>query len=538
MKKLAKVLVFILVVGLIPAMPVNALEITMSSHEFAASLGPGWNMGNQFDAHSGRDSTGFHWLGGGNYDDSTVTQLETAWVHGSVATQTLIQNVHDSGFRAIRIPVSWNKVAPAPDRTIRPEWMARVREVVEWAYDLDMHVILNSHHDEVTFDFLDSTIENEIAILTRWWEQIAEEFNGFSERLVFAGLNEPRGQQNMWTGGIPETRANINRLNQAFVDTVRASGGNNAERFLIVPTHAASSTPVALNGFVIPNDSANDRILMAVHTYSPFAWAHDGRGTYDGPASIRTDLERVASHSERLGIPVILSEWGSINNGNPENLAQREQHAYDYVSIARSLGMPVFWWDNGQPETAWDAFGLFNRRTGDVVFPTIIDSIMRASGITPTAAPAPAPVPGIPESESDSDSESDTVLTPPVTGTPDGLRLRIQMDSYNIVNIADNSVAETMDVLPMIVDGRTLIPVRFIANALGADVLWDEDEQRVTLESEDNSLSFVIGEAAQGMDVPAQIIDGRTMVPIRFVGEFFGALFTWDEATATIEFII
>ena len=217
-----------------------------------------------------------------------------------------------------------------------------------------------------------------VFILSTWWTQIAREFEPFGERLIFAGLNEPRGRQNEWTGGTPETRENLNKLNQAFVDAVRATGGNNATRFLLVPTHAASADANAFNGFVVPTDSANDRIGIAVHTYSPFNWAHDGRGEYGGADEIRGSLERVARQSERLGVPVMLTEWGSINNGR--NASQREQHAYDYVSIARELGMAVFWWDNNNSDSSGGhTFGLFDRRTSEIVYPEIIAAMRRAA---------------------------------------------------------------------------------------------------------------------------------------------------------------
>jgi endoglucanase len=258
--------------------------------------------------------------------------------------------------------------------------MARVREVVQWAYDLDMHIILNSHHDEVGWEFTDANIEQELKIFTRIWEQIAEEFKGYSNRLIFAGLNEPTGTANRWNGGTPETRANINVFNQTFVNTVRASGGNNANRFLVVPTHAASGTNRAFNGFTIPADTANDRLILAIHTYSPFEWAHDGKGTYSGADNIRSDLRAVSAQAERLGVPVVLSEWGSINNGQAGNLDQRVQHAYDYVSIAREFGMATFWWDTNNTSGGQDShsFGLFDRQTRAIHFPAIVDAIMRA----------------------------------------------------------------------------------------------------------------------------------------------------------------
>lgn len=369
-----------------PARPSGAMT-DISSADFVRSIGPGWNLGNQFDAHQ-YGGLGFSWLGGGLYEDTSVLLLETAWVGGfqSAVTREFIQTLNDAGFTGIRIPVTWNKVAPGPDYIIREDWMERVYEVVGWAYEADMHIILNTHHengfnlhDDIHgICLLDENVEHSIFILTTWWRQIATQFEPFGERLIFAGLNEPRTRENEWNGGVDETRINLNRLNQAFVDTVRATGGNNESRFLLVPTHAASAANQAFNGFEIPTDSANDRIIMAIHTYSPFAWAHDGRGEYGGDDEIRPALERVAGHAERLGVSVILSEWGSINNGEEGNLEQREQHAYDYVRIARELGMATFWWDNNQGGAGTHGFGLFNRATNEIIFPTIIDAIIRA----------------------------------------------------------------------------------------------------------------------------------------------------------------
>jgi len=110
----------------------------------------------------------------------------------------------------------------------------------------------------------------------------------------------------------------------------------------------------------------------------------------------------------------------------------------------------------------------------------------------------------------------------------------LRLDSYDITDQDGNTVI-TMDVLPVIQDGRTLIPVRFVAQALGASVSWNDSTREVTLTQDGQSLTFAIGETAPGMDVPAQIINDRTMVPLRFISEFFGASVTWHEAERTIE---
>ena len=126
------------------------------------------------------------------------------------------------------------------------------------------------------------------------------------------------------------------------------------------------------------------------------------------------------------------------------------------------------------------------------------------------------------------------------------LTLALQLDSPVIFDLAENAPTQHMDVLPIIQNGRTLIPVRFVAESLGAEVNWTPaTESRpltVFLTLDGQNLSFAIGEvtpelAALGMDVPAQLADGRTMVPLRFISEFFGAVVTWDAETRSIEII-
>jgi hypothetical protein len=122
-------------------------------------------------------------------------------------------------------------------------------------------------------------------------------------------------------------------------------------------------------------------------------------------------------------------------------------------------------------------------------------------------------------------------------------RLSLQIGSNQLVDLAGNAAAQTMDVPPIIENGRTLLPIRFMANALGADVNWNEATREVSLTLNGATLTFgVDGQlspqlAALGMDVPAQIVDGRTMVPLRFISEYFGAHVSWDESTQSIEII-
>ena len=110
----------------------------------------------------------------------------------------------------------------------------------------------------------------------------------------------------------------------------------------------------------------------------------------------------------------------------------------------------------------------------------------------------------------------------------------LRLDSRDITDQHGNTIA-TMDVQPVVQDGRALIPVRFVAQALGATVSWNDSTREVTLTQDGQRLTFAISETAPSMDVPAQIINDRTMVPLRFISEAFGADVQWHEATRTIE---
>jgi hypothetical protein len=129
---------------------------------------------------------------------------------------------------------------------------------------------------------------------------------------------------------------------------------------------------------------------------------------------------------------------------------------------------------------------------------------------------------------------------------PNLVRLSLNLSSPIITDLAGNAPTQTMDVLPIIQNGRTLVPVRFVAQALGTNVDWTPGTNyaplAVHLALNGQTLSFGIGEitpelSALGMEIPAQIIDDRTMVPLRFISEFFGALVNWDSETRSIEIL-
>lgn len=98
-----------------------------------------------------------------------------------------------------------------------------------------------------------------------------------------------------------------------------------------------------------------------------------------------------------------------------------------------------------------------------------------------------------------------------------------------------NDLRKTTDVAPAIIDGKTMVPVRFIAEALGADVTWMQETQTVSIKLNEQNLSFKVGQKSTGMDVAPIILNGRTLVPLRYISEQLGANVVWNEDTKSID---
>jgi len=343
----------------------------ITSMELISEMKIGWNLGNTLDSTI-TDPSG----------DESVETWETAWGN-PVTTKAMIDQVKSQGFNVLRIPVTWEgKFGEAPDYTIREDWLARVKEVVNYGIENDMFVILNMHHEE----WHSPTKDNEAQateMITALWTQIAEYFSGYDEHLLFEGMNEPRlkGHPAEWNGGDAEAREVINNLNAAFVAAVRATGGNNTLRHLMVPTYAASTLDTVLDDFVLPDD---DKVIVSVHAYLPysFALADDGVDTWsvDNTSDTQDIDELMLKLKERFidnGTAVIIGEFGTRNRFNTE---ERAACASYYVTKATEIGVSCIWWDNNAFVGNGENFGLFERKTFEWRYPEIISAMMEAVG--------------------------------------------------------------------------------------------------------------------------------------------------------------
>jgi len=341
----------------------------MTAMEFVKNLGFGWNLGDTMDARVKPDDR----------PHVTPQMQEVAW-HNPVTTPEMINMVAAAGFKLFRLPVSWSDfIGPASEYTIREDFLDRVCEIVDYAFDNDMTVIINLHHEEWHFP----TKENYPAAsekLVAVWKQLAEVFEPCCNKLIFEAMNEPRkfGTDVEWNGGDAEGREVVAQLGHDFIKTVRATGGNNATRFLMVPTYAGSSAEESMAGFV-PSGDAN--VIASVHAYTPFPFALSSdyshpHWTPDMEASIDELFANIDKYFLSKGIPVILGEMGARRRG--DNIADRVAWAKYYAKTARKYGVPCVWWDNGRigGDPRAEQFGLLDRPNLQWAFPELVEAFL------------------------------------------------------------------------------------------------------------------------------------------------------------------
>jgi endoglucanase len=346
-----------------------------------AEMKLGWNLGNSLDSIAPAQS------------DTTV---ETAWGN-PVITPELMAAVAAAGFGAVRIPVTWiGRFGPAPDYTIRPTFLARVEQVVNYALEQDLYVIINLHHDGA--DLVDGqwlslvdesrqvNATHSAAVLVQFrkiWEQVADHFAGFGNRLIFEGMNEVKVG---YDPPLPAYYDGINDLNQAFVDTVRASGGNNGQRCLVVPGYN-TNIEYTIAGFEAPVDTSPGKLILSDHYYDPWSFAGEAATQTWGASSPGTDSwgqeEWVVSQIAKLkakfidhGLPMIWGEYGAVHQTGYENY---RRYYMEYVTKAcHDAGIVPFVWDNGSKNSGAEAFGLFDRSNNMPLNAPLLEALKRA----------------------------------------------------------------------------------------------------------------------------------------------------------------
>ncbi len=328
--------------------PPASREKPTSAFELVEQLGLGWNLGNSLDAmHKERGFT---------------IDTEGFWGNPKT-TEQLIEAVKAAGFRSIRIPISYYNHLDE-NGNIDPAWLDRVEHVVGWALDNSLYTVINIHHDtgmdpSLYWIYADAeAFDRSKEDFTNLWTQIAARFSDYDERLIFQSSGEWMNKERNWDAEKSmEDFRTVHELNQAFIDTVRSSGGKNSARYLMLsPFSASAEEEIVRAMFYKPFvDPAKDRLILSVHSYT-----EDTDSIESGAAA----LHRI---SQDYNIPIVLDEFGIPNFMEDP---RKTEILKLYAREAEKHGIACFFWDDGYE------YILIDRSTAAVRDPGFLEEVL------------------------------------------------------------------------------------------------------------------------------------------------------------------
>lgn len=351
-----------------------ALMVEMTSQQLVSSIRIGWNLGNTLDVcQADRDGDGRV----NEHVDEGEKVDETLWGN-PYATRELFKALVDDGVNAVRIPVTWRDHIDEAGN-VDEEWLNRVQQVVDYAYNCGMYVILNIHHDgggDPDFGaWICHAAEDYEGTISRYktlWTQIAERFEDYNERLIFESLNE------VGFDSLPQNKAYelLNRINQEFVDLIRNSGGNNPRRHLLIAGYWTDIQMTCDSRYIMPSDPEN-KCILSVHYYTPWTFCTTNIQNEWGTPTEEREMEELIGKLKTTfvdkGIPVIIGEYGTSGNDLDSVIYFCEK----LVKMCHDYGIGTFLWDNGEQVDRYK----YEWRTNDLL--TALDRATSGEEYTP-----------------------------------------------------------------------------------------------------------------------------------------------------------
>ena len=318
----------------------------ITTMELVREMGYGINLGNTFEACG-------DWINGQTPDD-----FQQAW--GSpVITKEIINTYADAGFGVLRIPVAWsNMISDDGKYTISPEYIDRIKEVVDWTLDSGMYAIINIHWDGGWVNEFPENKEESMIRYTTMQTQIAAAFRDYPDTLMFESQNEELGWESIWNpwSGTEEQKKEsytlANEVNQTFVDTIRSGGGNNPQRHLLISGYNTGIDRSCDPLFKMPDDPAG-RMALSVHYYTPSTLCILDKDASWGKAitewGSEKDMKELNDNMQLLkenyidkGIPVIVGEYGCFGDNK-----EREVKENWMLTVSKAMydigACPVLW---------------------------------------------------------------------------------------------------------------------------------------------------------------------------------------------------
>ena len=399
-----------------PAVPESMSAKTAMQYFTDEGISIGINAGNSLDAVDSWTTPG------------KPLAVETAWGNPKL-NQAYFNGLADLGMKIVRIPVTWNgHIGDAPNYKMDEAYLIRVAEVVGYAKNAGLKCFINVHHDghHDLGGWLDikKAVESGASKTSmtdkyvKLWNQIADYFKNFGDYLMFQGFNEIHDGN--WGTGTPAEYEIINDWNKKFTDTVRASGGNNGQRYLLYYGYNTSYRIAGEDNslFKLPADTASGRQIVGFHYYYPYDFSLETKNHVWDTSVNRTHLESAFGNFKTnfidKGIPVIIGENGpakysnypgntGFNAANVETAKQNRLLFIDYMyGKARENGLVPIYWENGayDSQSAGEGdFSLINRSNGqpkDDECRTVIQRMAAAINNTtpPIGETTPNPITG------------------------------------------------------------------------------------------------------------------------------------------------
>lgn len=345
---------------------VNKSENAMN---IARSMGNGIDLGNTMEAY-GRNSLG---------TSADVSAYETLWGM-PVTTKESIQGMKAAGFDCLRVPVAWTNMMnyESGDYTINPALLDRVGQIVTWAMDADMYVIIDDHWDGGwwgMFGQSDPTIRAKaMDMYTSMWTQIGTYFKNYSHKLIFESGNEELGSRlndaiNGVSGTLTEDECyeTTNKINQTFVDTIRSTRFHNKSRFLLLAGYNTNIDATVDSRYKLPTDSARDRLMVSVHYYDP--WSYCGgssQASWKSEAAYKYMNDTFAKLKKftDAGVPVIVGEYGALKTSDGQfknNTVEFTKNILDNCDL------------NGCVPLLWDCNDFYKRSSHKIEYQELAD---------------------------------------------------------------------------------------------------------------------------------------------------------------------
>lgn len=343
----------------------------IASQQLVEDMTFGWNLGNTLDVcQADRDGDGKineHVEAGEKVD-------ETLWGNPK-ATKELFTSLKKNGVNAVRIPVTWRDHMDS-NGNIDREWMDRVQQVVDYAYSQGMYVIINVHHDgggDPKFGawIIEESQKDYNTFLKKYknvWKQIAERFKNYSDYLIFESMNEV-GFDTLYNKNKADAYNLINKINQDFVDIIRATGGNNAKRHLLIAGYYTDIERTCDLLYKMPDDKAG-RCILSVHYYTPWDFCTcDIKHTWGTKSEVRqmeTLIGKMKKNFVDKGIPVIIGEYAASGSDLSSCIFFIEK----LNKLCSDYGIATFIWDSGRQ---------VNRKTYKWRTPQYLEALKRAT---------------------------------------------------------------------------------------------------------------------------------------------------------------